>query len=313
MERHEQLTHKVLGTAWDQVARYVPWPRFDRAEYKPAIDGVIRGLTASIENDASWFDFLEIWKVVNQYSALDIYRAKTIYDLFIESKEVEGDIYEFGSYMGGTGILLGLLVKKLGLPKQVHLYDSFQGLPSLANDEQAIQEYWEGAFVGNKTIVMDQISRNGLQEHVQIHEGWFEETLKDFSKPVSFAHFDADIYSSTKFALDAIGACLSPHAMLVFDDYFDLTQGVRRAVEESAIQSEEVYLAPLPMAFVEHSGHLSSDHSIVIEDKRYATSYLLRQTHWLKYFTDLIQKVEQETTCMRRLKDSLSRFDASTQ
>lgn len=293
-------THQSIGMAWDQMARYVPWPRFDRAEYKPSIDGVVRGLNLTIERDETWHAFIEIWKIVNQYSALDIYRAKTVYDLLIESKDIEGDIYEFGSYMGGTGILLGILAKQLGLKKRVHLFDSFQGLPVLSTDEMPAKEYWEGAFVGKKNIIEDQISKNNLEDYVSIHEGWFQDTLKGFHEPVSFAHFDADIYTSTKIALDAVYPYLQPGAILVFDDYFDLTQGVRRAISESVNDSDVIQLAPLPMVFIT-KGFKSKDggkHAF-INDHFYSIEHLVQQKHWLSYYDELIKKLEKEIACVR--------------
>lgn len=299
MSVNKHLTHQFVGMAWDQIARYVPWPRFDRAEYKPLIDGVVRGLDPMIERDETWHEFIEIWRIVNQYSALDIYRAKTIYDLLIQSKNIEGSIYEFGSYMGGTGILLGILAKRLGLKKHVYLFDSFQGLPSLSADEMSVHEYWEGAFIGKRDIIEDQISKNGLEDCVSIHEGWFQDTLKNIHGPVSFAHFDADIYTSTKMALDATYPYTNHGSVLVFDDYFDLTQGVRRAVDEGIDDNEMIQLAPLPMTFVTKGfKQKDEDGRILIDDRPYSIAYLVQQRHWLTYYNGLIKKLEKEIACM---------------
>jgi len=297
-------TYQSIGIAWDQAARYVPWPRYDRAEFKPAIDGVVRGLDSQIEQDEAWSDFVDLWRIVNQFSALDIYRAKVIYDLLIKSSEVEGDVCEFGSYMGGTGILMGLLVRRLGLNKRVHLFDSFQGLPSPDPDEIEAQEYWEGAFAGKKAVIERSVIENGLQDVIVLHEGWFQDSLRTFHTPLSFAHFDADIYSSTKTALTAVYPNMPNGALLVFDDYFDLTQGVRRAVTECTSDIEVVHLAPLPMVFIQKGYSRREVRKVLnIENCSYSGDYLAGQKHWLRYYGRLVDKIEGEIACMRIFKD----------
>lgn len=299
-------SYQSIGRAWDQTARYVPWPRYDRAEFKPAIDGVVRGLDAALEQDKAWSDFVELWKIVNQFSALDIYRAKAIYDLLIKSSHIEGDICEFGTYMGGTGILMGLLARRLGIHKRVHLFDSFQGLPSLGPGEIEAEEYWEGAFTGKRAVVERLIAENGLQGLIVIHEGWFQESLPLFRGAVSFAHFDADIYSSTKTALNGAYPNMPDGAVLVFDDYFDLTQGVRQAVTEGLGDQEIVHLAPLPMAFIQKGLKRPAVHkSLNIEGRLHSIDYLADQEHWLRYYDRLIEKIEGEVVCMRLFQEAL--------
>lgn len=112
----------------------------------------------------------------------------------------------------------------------VYGFDSFEGLP----------EFWrngfnEGAFNENGTL--PQVSNN-----VFLIKGWFEDVLPDFlgkhaKRKVSFAHLDADLYSSTKFVLTSIAPFLANDAVLVFDELinyegFDNGNGELRAWDE---------------------------------------------------------------------------------
>ena len=53
--------------------------------------------------------------------------------------------------------------------------------------------------------------------------GTFQETLPSFLSnldlPISFIHFDADLYSSTAFCLDKVTDFLAPETIFVFDEY----------------------------------------------------------------------------------------------
>ena len=82
-------------------------------------------------------------------------------------------------------------------PDQViHAFDSWEGLP----------EEWN-----HGTGTVDDMSCDPpvVPEHIQLHKGWFKDTLPDWKTnnpgPISFLHMDADIYSSTKEVLGLVG------------------------------------------------------------------------------------------------------------
>lgn len=112
----------------------------------------------------------------------------------------------------------------------IYGFDSFEGLP----------EYWRESFdIGafSEGGRMPQVPSN-----VKLIKGWFENTLPIFleeheDKQISFAHLDADLYSSTSFVLSSIAPFLSEGAVLVFDELinfpeFDGDNGELRAWDE---------------------------------------------------------------------------------
>ena len=61
-----------------------------------------------------------------------------------------------------------------------------------------------------------------MPENVTLVQGLFQDTLGNFlwdhPGEVSFAHLDADLYSSTRYVLDQLDARLRPGALLAFDE-----------------------------------------------------------------------------------------------
>jgi hypothetical protein len=102
---------------------------------------------------------------------------------------------------------------KLIAPKTYYGFDSFLGLP----------EEWRTA-AGHVRVPKGGLACDpptDLPDNVQLIIGYFQETLIPFIQaygPLAFAHFDADLYSSTKFCLMALVGNYCNPAYLVFDE-----------------------------------------------------------------------------------------------
>lgn len=95
----------------------------------------------------------------------------------------------------------------------VHGFDSFEGLP-----EDWAMDYRKGHFATKGKL--PQVGSN-----VQLHIGWFDETLPKFVSqhpgPIAFMHVDCDLYSSTHTAFQILGQRVVPRTVIVFDEYFN--------------------------------------------------------------------------------------------
>lgn len=123
---------------------------------------------------------------------------------------------ELGVYTGNT--LMGI---RHNLPKEITLYgfDTFTGLPEdWVNDDDGSIIMFKGTFdlpynpdnpIGCKLIKGD--VRDTLQPF-----------LLENTAPISLIHFDMDIYSSTKFAIDATYHRYQEGTVLIFDDIHKL-------------------------------------------------------------------------------------------
>jgi hypothetical protein len=124
----------------------------------------------------------------------------------------QGDVaIEFGVGDGTSLRMIAEILPVIG-------FDSFAGLP-----EDWRPDFPKGAFsehepprdVPGATVVV----------------GWFDDTVVDYEWPdqIKLIHFDADLYSSTRTALDSIGQWIEPGCIIVFDEFHgyddDLSSG----------------------------------------------------------------------------------------
>lgn len=117
----------------------------------------------------------------------------------------QGLVLEFGVRHGTSIRQIAELAKQT-----VHGFDSFEGLPEVWHHEP------KGSYTTKGEIPT-------VPKSVQLHVGWFEDTLPKFLEehegPVRFINVDCDIYSSTKTVLDLLAPRVIPGSVIVFDEY----------------------------------------------------------------------------------------------
>lgn len=93
-----------------------------------------------------------------------------------------------------------------------HGFDSFDGLP-----EDWIRGHPKGHFKVDR-------SKLKFAANVELHEGWFEDTLKDFVLPerLSLLHIDCDLGSSTTAVLNLLQEKIAKDKPLIlFDEFYN--------------------------------------------------------------------------------------------
>jgi len=138
--------------------------------------------------------------------------------------KVEGEIAEVGVFRGGSAKLMAEVKGN----RELHLFDSFGGLPELTG-EDAASLFQPGKF----QAVEDEVRRYlSPFTGVFIHKGWFPTTAGPIrDKQFSFVHLDVDLFASTRDALVFFYPRLSRGAVLVSHDY-NFAAGVRQAFDE---------------------------------------------------------------------------------
>lgn len=145
----------------------------------------------------------------------------------LDAVTLDGLILEFGVYKGESINKIG----KFFPDRLVYGFDSFEGLPEDFTEDQpktTFTTYGKLPKVGN---------------NVRLVKGLFQDTLPIFLQvkigPVAYINFDADLYSSTKFALDVLSDRIVSGTILYFDEFlapdFD---GEHRAFAESGIDAK---------------------------------------------------------------------------
>lgn len=151
--------------------------------------------------------------------------------------KLNGLFCEFGVWKGET---INYIASKTAAT--VHGFDSFEGLP----------EDWRAGFEAGMFKVG---SIPGVRPNVMLHKGWFKDSLPGFAQAhagaLAFAHLDADLYSSTKDVLDALGHRIVAGTVLQFDEFFNYPgwqDGESKAFLEfcRARQAEVEYLGYVP-------------------------------------------------------------------
>jgi O-methyltransferase len=150
---------------------------------------------------------------------------------------VEGDLIEAGAWRGGASILARATLDSLGADdRTVWVADSFQGLP--APDPGGFPEDHELDLSQVEFLavpaaeVMRHFRRFGLEQGVELVEGFFDQTLPTLRGwRWSVVRLDGDTYEATWVGLESLYPGLSAGGYLVIDDYV-LIPECRAAVDD---------------------------------------------------------------------------------
>ena len=153
--------------------------------------------------------------------------------------EVPGGFVELGCHEGQTAVLLQNIIRHYDKSRELHVYDSFEGLPAIQS-EDGDTPFSAGQMATTEDTLLANFKRAGLVPPV-IHPGWFEDTLStQLPEPIAFAHLDGDLYESVRVSLEHVYPKLSKGSVCLIDDYADLAvlesvemcPGVKRACDE---------------------------------------------------------------------------------
>jgi O-methyltransferase len=107
---------------------------------------------------------------------------------------VEGVVVECGCWKGGSTANLSLACKIAG--RQLHVFDSFEGLPPADPNDREAKNYLAGDFRGRLEEVKGNISKYGALDVCVFHKGWVQDTLPQFSERIVLAFIDVDLEAS---------------------------------------------------------------------------------------------------------------------
>ncbi len=171
------------------------------------------------------------------------------------TRNIEGDVCEFGVAQGRTSALLAHEIRLTS--KQLFLFDSFKGLPKPSVHDQLKDDIFNlgsmgryaGKMASTVNLVKAELDRVEFPvERVKIVPGFIEETIKFQGLPakVSFAYVDFDFYEPIKIALEYLHNVLPVGAVVVVDDYDFFSTGAKKAVDEFVAAHKTDYAFKLP-------------------------------------------------------------------
>ena len=184
-------------------------------------------------------DQLKIKTMVNQAKLLSDQVSKdevTIILSYLSQAidQVDGDIVEFGCYVGTTSVFLAKMA--FNTSHKVYLYDSFSGLPDKTREDNSPLglTFKPGELMTTKRALLNNLKQAGKISCPIIKKAWFNElTEADVPSKIMFAVLDGDYYKSIKDSFKLIEERLVRGAIIVVDDYSNESlPGAKQAVDE---------------------------------------------------------------------------------
>ncbi|HTY58038.1 MAG TPA: TylF/MycF/NovP-related O-methyltransferase [Bacteroidota bacterium] len=161
------------------------------------------------------------------YSLVDRTRCYMLYQFARDAAGLPGEVAEVGVYRGGTARLLARTFEGTGKP--VHLFDTFEGMPSTDPSKDA---HREGDF-SDTSLASVQKNLSGC-ENVLFYPGYFPATSPPIEQSrFCLVHIDVDIYRSVLDCCAFFYPRMVPGGKMVFDDYgYETCPGAKLAVDE---------------------------------------------------------------------------------
>lgn len=141
-----------------------------------------------------------------------------LYLLDCFDNNIEGDITEFGCFVGESSKYLKKCIDNSLVDKKLYVYDSFEGLPELTKYEEGTG-WRKGTLKTTEDILVKNFTDNGLEIPV-ITKSWFKD-VKDENIPekICFAFLDGDFYNSIYDSLSKIYDRVQDGGYICFHDY----------------------------------------------------------------------------------------------
>ena len=166
---------------------------------------------------------------------------------YILENNIEGDLVECGVWKGGCVGLMAQVQKELGSFRDMHIFDSFIGLPKACEKDSyedqlrfgiSSKDVIEASYdnYAGENFVKDLLFKrlNYPSNRVKIHKGWFQETIPIYvnnCEKIALLRLDGDLYESTKICIDNLWPKLSRNGILIIDDYA-WHEGCKNAIDE---------------------------------------------------------------------------------
>lgn len=199
----------------------------------------------------------EAIRIIKSHTMVPYARLVVLYQqvAFCEKQAIPGCYVECGTWKGGASGLMAMANIKYGRERrQLHLFDSFQGLPEPhAAKDGLLAVEWSRKFGGGgegrlkaiqgtyESVGTLAVNRELMEKVVgydlrclHYHEGWFQDTVPRDAPtlgPIAILRLDGDWYESTKVCLDHLYDHVVPGGFVIMDDYNGV-EGCKRATDE---------------------------------------------------------------------------------
>ncbi|MFH0942669.1 MAG: TylF/MycF/NovP-related O-methyltransferase [Candidatus Beckwithbacteria bacterium] len=159
--------------------------------------------------------------------------AYQIYMTVRKTEKINGDIAEVGVYKGGSAKLMREATKK-----PIHLFDTFEGLPDLCENDNP-EQFHKGDYSASFESIKSYLKN---YPNISFYKGFFPSTAEPVkNKRFSFVHLDVDIYESTLNCLKFFYPRISGGGIIISHDYPG-SKGVKKAFDEFFEDKPEIII-----------------------------------------------------------------------
>ncbi|HWV27495.1 MAG TPA: TylF/MycF/NovP-related O-methyltransferase [Aeromicrobium sp.] len=186
----------------------------------------------------------------------------------VVENDIPGAFVESGVWMGGSIMAAARTLVELGATdRDLYLYDTFEGLPApgehdgILNSDQSIADMYAEAQAASGNaflqapvdVVRANVARTGYPaDRIHMVVGLVQDTIPTTAPDtVALLRLDTDWYESSKVEMETLFPRLSPHGILIIDDYGYL-EGPRKAVDDYFA----TYPDPVFLHRIDRSGRL---------------------------------------------------------
>lgn len=166
----------------------------------------------------------------------------------------DGDIVECGVWRGASAAILGRVFANTG--RQVHLFDSFAGMPAPTeqdkmNGDKSVPgrvagdggSFGQGSLSDTSIDHVHRVMKIAGVTGYHIHKGFIRTAVDLLPAPnkIAILHVDLDFYDPYKVVLEALYNSVVPGGVIIFDDYGYFI-GAKRAVDEFCARTGEALM-----------------------------------------------------------------------
>ena len=186
-------------------------------------------------------EFETLFRAAQPHTMLSRDRLWVLYTLLQQTAGLGGEVWEAGTYRGGTALFLrDALGRPSGTPPPaLRVFDTFSGMPGAdpRHDEFRAGAYRDTSEAAVRALLAD-------APFIHVHPGVVPESFAGLETArIGLAHLDVDLYEGIRGCCAFLYPRTVPGGVLVFDDYgFPNAPGCRRAVDEFFAELPEVPL-----------------------------------------------------------------------
>jgi O-methyltransferase len=187
--------------------------------------------------DKAQFEYSRLYGKYRDYTMIPKNLFILNLDLCHAFGRTEGAYVECGVWRGGMS---AAVAEVLGGKKQIHLFDSFEGLPP-AKEIDGIEalswqkdttspNYFDNCAAGEQFAI--EAMKLASHDKYQIHKGWFEKTVPgSVDGPIGILRLDGDWYDSIMVCLEELFPRVVEGGIVILDDYY-CWEGCAKAVHD---------------------------------------------------------------------------------